>query len=118
MRQNRTRSKRDISFSNTRSNTSSSMSKEYSDDYEKDPLATFIGMDNWLKKLYEKLGWMVLAKDRNYRGKITAYKAEIERYKKALKKAFRDYQDPDRLRDLKMMEEKIHILSDHVNNDF
>jgi DnaJ-domain-containing protein 1 len=122
MKRNKTRSRKDISFSRTRSSRESSMSRResYSSEYEdeKDPLATFFGMETWLKKLYEKLGWMVLAKNRNYKSKISAYKAEIERYKRAIKNAFREYQDPDRVRDLKMMEEKIHILEDHVRRDF
>ena len=85
---------------------------------EKVPDMTFDGLQMWFKALYEELGWMVLAKEMGYKDKIRGYKTKIRRFKQGLAKAEQELQDPDHIRDLEIMKDKIEILEKHVHKDF
>jgi hypothetical protein len=81
-------------------------------------LATYHDLHIWNKHLFERLGWMVLAKEMGYKDKIQAYKTEIKRYKHALKVAQEELKEQDHQRDMHLLEEKIEILEKHVKKDF
>jgi hypothetical protein len=85
---------------------------------EEPPTTTFDGLQMWFKSLYEELGWMVLAKEMGYKDKIRGYKAKLRRFDQSLAIAERELQDPDHLRDLQIMKDKIKILEKHVHKDF
>jgi len=72
----------------------------------------------WLKRIYEELGWMVLAKQMGYKDKIRGYKMQIRRFNEALENMKKELQDPDHLRDLEVLEEKMAVLEKHVHKDF
>ena len=85
---------------------------------EKPPTATFMGLQMWFKDLYEELGWIVLAKEMGYDDKINSYKIRLKRFDQALAGAERELQDPDKIRDLNIMKDKIKVLEKHVHKDF
>jgi len=72
----------------------------------------------WFKSLYEKLGWMVLAKDYHMNEKVKEYKYSIRRIKMVIKNKIKEVHDPDKKDDLKIMYDKICILEKHARKDF
>ena len=79
--------------------------------------ATFHGLQCWFKSLFEKLGWMILAKNRGMTDKISVYKHSIERLKCTLEKKIKNTKDHDKKEDLMIMHENLMILWEHANKD-
>ena len=65
--------------------------------------ATFYGLHNWETKMFEKLGWMVLAKNEGNNLKIKAYMDCIHRLKSMLIKKMDQVQEKDRKDDLEIL---------------
>ena len=80
--------------------------------------ATFAGLNQWYKKIFEELGWMVLAKEKRYDDKVEVYKHGIQRFKEAAKNAKSELTEHDRKRDIDIMLDMIEILEKHVKKDF
>jgi hypothetical protein len=70
---------------------------------------TFHGLHLWHKKLYEKLGYIHLAKQYGYHEKVRMYKGSIDRLIDAIKDKVKDTHDVDRKNDL-------GILLDHTRS--
>jgi hypothetical protein len=85
---------------------------------EKKIEVTFSGLNRWFRKLFEELGWMVLAKDMGFNDKIQVYKSSIKRFIEAAENAKEEIKEDDRCRDITIMLEKIKVLQNHVNKDF
>jgi len=85
---------------------------------EMEPHSTFGGLQIWFKSLFEELGWMVLAKHMGYKDKVEVYKNNIRRFQRALRNAEEELEEPDHLRDLQILKERIQILEKHVHHDF
>ena len=68
--------------------------------------------------MFEKLGWMILAKEHGYHEKIHAYKAAIHHLHDALVKKIRQTRDADKKADLQILLKNNHLLMEHVNEDF
>lgn len=64
---------------------------------------TMAGLNHWYVAMHEKLGWMVLAREKGYDFKISAYKKAIKHLLKSLEHVKREYKDHDRKHD-------IHVL--------
>ena len=80
---------------------------------------TFCGLSHWHKAMFEKLGWMILAKKMGYHDKIQTYRNSIRRLKEAIEHKLKHHtQDHDRKEDLKIMWGHVCELEDHVNKDF
>ena len=80
---------------------------------------TFCGLSHWHKAMFEKLGWMILAKKMGYHDKIETYRNSIRRLKEAIVHKLKHHtQDHDRKEDLKIMWGHVCELEDHVNKDF
>ena len=79
---------------------------------------TMHGLRCWYKAEFEKLGWMVLAKNDGYQDKIDLYKKGLQRLADALEAKMMKVQDPDRKDDLQIMHNKTKILIAHVDKDF
>ena len=45
---------------------------------------TMLGLHEWYTAMFEKLGWMILAKHKKYNDKISAYKNSIKHLKAEL----------------------------------
>jgi hypothetical protein len=72
--------------------------------------ATFYGLHKWETKMYEKLGWMVLAKNEGNSLKIKAYMETIHRLKDMLMKKMSQVEEKDRKDDLKILYDDTCIL--------
>jgi len=79
---------------------------------------TYKGLQQWYKSVFEKLGWMILAKDRGMTDKITAYVNSLYRIHTAIQQKIQTTSDKDRLQDLSLMEKNIKVLLSHAQKDF
>jgi len=72
--------------------------------------ATFYGLHKWETTMFEKLGWMVLAKNEGNTLKIKSYMDTIHRLKDMLMKKIDQVQEKDRKDDLKILHDDACIL--------
>ena len=70
------------------------------------------------KAMFEKLGWMILAKEYGMKDKIATYKNTLRRLKEAILKKHKDMSDSDNAKDLEIMLQNVTILIKHANKDF
>lgn len=81
--------------------------------------ATHNGLQEWYKMKFEKLGWMILAKERGLNEKVIEYKNSLNRLEKAIEHKLNHHtKDTDRKEDLKIMLENVAVLKEHVEKDF
>ena len=80
--------------------------------------ATMYGLKKWHKKMFELLGWMVLAYDRHYDEKVNCYKVSLKRLRDKLKCKIDSVRDEDKRDDLKIMHKDVLKLIKHVDKDF
>jgi hypothetical protein len=64
---------------------------------------TFHGLHHWHTKMFEKLGWMVLAKAKGYDYKIAAYLKSIEHLVASIEHVISEYHDEDKIHDLRVL---------------
>ena len=79
---------------------------------------TFHGLNKWYKSMFEKLGWMVLAKERGMTDKVKAYVNSLYRIHMAIEQKMKKTDDKDKMEDLRIMKKNIQILLAHVQKDF
>lgn len=79
---------------------------------------TMESLHDWYKTMFEKLGWMILAKHRKYTDKIAAYKNGIKRLKYELEQKIDQVENQDNKTDLKIMHHNVCLLMEHANKDF
>lgn len=80
--------------------------------------ATFHGLHAWYVEMFEKLGWMVLAKKHGHmEDKISSYKNSLRRLKEKIECKLASTHDSDLKQDLKIMWDNIMILIEHANRD-
>jgi len=70
--------------------------------------ATMYSLNKWYERMFEELGWMVLAQKKGMDDKVQVYKHSLERLKTHLECKIASVRDHDRKADL-------HILLDNVN---
>lgn len=81
--------------------------------------ATFDGLNDWHRRMFEILGWMVLAnKKKGMKDKIVSYKKSLNRLKEALECKIKNEVDIDNKNDLIILLNNVIILIDHVKKDF
>lgn len=80
--------------------------------------ATMHGLHHWHDAMFEKLGWMVLAKEHGMMDKVISYKASVERLKKSIEHKIKHVKETDRKTDLKIMWDNVCVLEKHVYEDF
>jgi hypothetical protein len=76
---------------------------------------TFHGLHDWHDAMFEKLGWMIMAKEHNNTLKIEAYLDGIKGLQKSLEKKINDTKDTDRKDDLKILLENAKCLDCDAN---
>ena len=80
---------------------------------------THEGLQEWYKMKFEKLGWMILAKERHMNEKVMEYKDSLTRLEKAIEHKLKYHtKDVDLKDDLKIMLHDVAILKQHVEKDF
>ena len=77
--------------------------------------ATMHGLTMWHKSMFEKLGWMVLAKEYEMEYKVTAYKETLRRLKEKLECKMDMVKEDDRKMDLKIMCDQVDCLLSKVD---
>jgi hypothetical protein len=68
--------------------------------------------------MFEKLGWMLLAKNNEWNDKIITYKNSVNRLEEAIIFKHKNTKDEDRKMDLIIMLENVNILKQHIRVDF
>ena len=79
---------------------------------------TFHGLHQWHHAMFEKLGWMVLAKQRGMDDKIASYKNGVSRLIEAIDCKMKKVTESDRKDDLSILLNNAKILMTHVEKDF
>jgi hypothetical protein len=80
--------------------------------------ATTQALIKWYVSIYEKLGWMVLAKQKGLKFKLEYYKKSIQLLKEELICKINSVQDYDKRNDLRIILDNVIILERHVQKDF
>jgi hypothetical protein len=80
--------------------------------------ATTQALIKWYVSIYEKLGWMVLAKQKGLKFKLEYYKKSIQLLKDELVCKINSVQDYDKINDLRIILDNVIILERHVQKDF
>ena len=76
--------------------------------------STMKGIQMWYRALFEKLGWMVLADAKGYNDKIEQYKRSISRLLKTIEHVMSEYENHDRIHDLKVLYMNTEVLHECV----
>lgn len=80
--------------------------------------STYTDLHFWFKSEFEKLGWMVLAKEKGMHEKVRAYVHGVHRLHDHLECKIQETMDKDRLDDLTIMLQDVKVLLDHCKRDF
>jgi hypothetical protein len=80
--------------------------------------ATMKGLHGWYEHMFEKLGWMVLAKEKGYDYKIDAYKKSIGHLIASIKHVSSEYENHNRKHDLNVLLMNTECLKDFVMKHF
>ena len=76
---------------------------------------TFHGLHHWHKAMFEKLGWMVLAKAKGYSDKLAVYKNSIGHLAKSLEHVMGEYESANRKHDLRVLHMNVMALDRFVS---
>ena len=79
---------------------------------------TFWALHEWTDAMFEKLGWMLLAKRDGYDEKIKAYLQSIDDLLEALNYKIEKMGDHDKKKDLKILRDDVEVLRVHARRDF
>jgi hypothetical protein len=80
--------------------------------------ATIKSLHGWYKAEFEKLGWMILAKNKGMHEKVMTYKHSLNHLKDAIIHRWKGIHDKDRKTDLEIMLRNVEILIEHAEKDF
>lgn len=76
--------------------------------------ATMYELNKWHKRLFEELGWMILAKAKGYNEKIVQYKKGFNHFLKAVDHISSEYENQNRKHDLSVLRMNIEELKRFV----
>ena len=81
------------------------------------PDVTFHGLHKWYTNMYEKLGWMVLAKSYGMSDKTESYINSLYRLKMTIEKKLKTHRIKDHKDDLKILLKNLEVLIKHAERD-
>jgi len=79
---------------------------------------TYDGLHEWYVAMFEKLGWMLLAKRNGWNDKVMTYINSVQRLEEAIISKHKHIKEADRKMDLKIMLDNVKVLKEHVHKDF
>ena len=79
--------------------------------------ATYKCIHKWYTAMFEKLGWMILAKNHGFHEKVVNYKHSLERLKDTIEKKWKHIRDKDKKDDLAIMLDNVNCLIAHAEKD-
>ena len=79
---------------------------------------TYCAIGQWYKHIFEKLGWMVLAKAHKNDYKVEHYVKTIEHLHASIRSKIKTIKDSDKKADLKIMMKNVEHLLKHAKRDF
>jgi len=79
--------------------------------------ATYRGIHDWYHAMFEKLGWMIIAKRHGMMDKVSTYKNSLDRLKQTILKKHKLTVDKDKKTDLMIMLDNLEILIAHAAKD-
>ena len=79
---------------------------------------TYHGLNRWYEAMFEKLGWMVLAKRDGYSSKVSEYKKGLAHLRDAIAEKAKVMHDEDKKMDLIILHKNVLTLIDHASHDF
>jgi hypothetical protein len=79
---------------------------------------TMKGVQEWYVAEFEKLGWMVLAKAKGYKEKISAYKKAIDHLLKTIEHIKEEYESANKKHDLNVVHMNTEVLKEFVAKNF
>ena len=80
--------------------------------------STLHGLHRWHDSLFEKVGYMVLAKAKGRTQKIVSFKASIDYFLKSVDHVSKEYQNQNKKHDLNVLRMNMMELKDFVNRNF
>lgn len=78
-------------------------------------MGTMFGVNRWFRAMYEKLGWMVLAKAKGLTHKVVEYKRNLARLVRMIEQLMSEYMNMNRIHDLKVLHIEARTLLAYVN---
>lgn len=75
---------------------------------------TFLGLHDWSSRMFEKLGWMILAKRNKNRDSIKCYLNGLKHLHNEILRKHKETVDADRRRDLEELSDNVACLTDHA----
>jgi hypothetical protein len=76
---------------------------------------TFDGIQKWYHHEFTHLGWMVMAKAEGRTDKVASYKYSVYRMLTDIDELMSAYQDPDKLRDLRVLRDNTQVLYEFIS---
>ncbi len=76
--------------------------------------STMKGIHHWHTRMFEKLGWMVLAKEKGYGYKVDTYKKSLDHLVKTIDHVSAEYENRNRKHDLRVLRMNVVCLQDFV----
>ena len=77
-------------------------------------MGTSHGIHKWSNAMFEKLGWMVIAKAKGYDVKVAEYKKSLTRLLETIKHVSAEYENMNRKHDLNVTRVYVEHLRDYV----
>ncbi len=77
-------------------------------------MATMHFTNKWFEHMFEKLGWMVLAKAKGYDEKVNQYKEGVHRLVETIQHLKSEYENHNRKHDLNVLLTEAKVLQDFV----
>ena len=76
------------------------------------------GLYKWYESVYEKVGWMVLAKNNGRKYKLNAFEEELKHLLEALKEKIEQVNDVDSKNDLIILQDNTIVLLKFFSKSF
>ena len=79
---------------------------------------TMKGINKWFKSVFEKLGYMILAKSKGMTDKIQVYINSVHRLKQAIEDKKNKVYYADKVEDLRIISANLDVLFKHIHKEF